>query len=317
MTNSTEKHLLSIVVPCFNEIDVIPETIKRLRSVLTNLIENGDVDPESQIWFIDDGSSDNTWQFIKSATVEDPHIKGLKLSKNRGHQNALLAGLLNIPGDALVSIDADLQDDVNVIEEMVAAWIGGVDIVYGVRKTRNSDTFFKQQSAQTYYRVLKLFGVDAVYNHADFRLISRRAIEALRDYSEVNLFLRGMVRHLGFASSIVEYDRTERFAGESKYPLKRMIGLAIDGVTSFTATPLRFIAVLGLIIFLGSISLTIWALWVGIVNEEAVPGWASSVIPIYFLGGIQLLSIGILGEYIAKIYLESKQRPRYIIDEIV
>lgn len=312
-----EKRILSIVVPCFNEADVLPETISRLRAVLGRLVDKDEVSNESRIWFIDDGSTDATWPLIGKYASEDSRIRGIKLSRNRGHQNALLAGLLNANGDAIVSVDADLQDDINVIEDMVCAWRAGIDIVYGVRKARNTDSLFKRQSAQAYYRLLNLFGVNSIYNHADFRLISRRAIEALREYPEVNLFLRGMVRHIGFSSQIVEYDRRERFAGESKYPLKRMLALAVDGVTSFTAAPLRFISILGILVFLASIAMTIWVLWVRFLSGEAVPGWASSVIPIYFLGGVQLLSIGVLGEYVARIYFESKRRPRYIIDEVL
>jgi len=311
------ENILSIVVPCYDEADVLPETIKRLRKVLVRLIDKGDIDEESRLWFIDDGSADGTWPLIAKYASEDPRIRGIKLSRNRGHQNALLAGLLTAKGDAIISVDADLQDDVDVIEEMVSAWRAGIDIVYGVRKVRQTDSFFKRQTAQIYYRLLRLFGVDAIYNHADFRLISRRAVEALREYPEVNLFLRGMVRHVGFASRIVEYDRRKRFAGQTKYSLRHMIALAIDGVTSFTAAPLRFIAILGIFVFLASISMIIWVIWVRMFNAEAVPGWASSVIPVYFLGGIQLLSIGVLGEYIAKVYFESKRRPRYIIDEIL
>jgi len=308
---------LSIVVPCYNEVEVLPETIRRLLKVLDRLVDKGTIGSENHLWFVDDGSSDGTWELIEESAAGNPRIRGIKLSRNRGHQNALMAGLLNAKGDAIITVDADLQDDVDVIDDMVSEWNGGNDIVYGVRKTRDTDSFFKRQSSQLYYRLLRLFGVDVIYNHADFRLLSRRAIETLRDYPEVNLFLRGIVRHVGFSSTTVEYDRRERFAGASKYPLKRMVALAIDGVTSFTAVPLRFIAVLGILVFFMSIFMTIWILYIRLFSGEAVPGWASTVIPTYFLGGIQLLSIGVLGEYIAKLYFESKRRPRYVIDKIL
>jgi glycosyltransferase involved in cell wall biosynthesis len=308
---------LAIVVPCYNEEEVLPETLKRLGRVLEQLVDARKVGAASCLWFVDDGSADSTWALIGEAAARSPRVRGVKLSRNRGHQNALLAGLLTAEGDALVSIDADLQDDVGVIADMVDAWLQGADVVYGVRRGRDKDSVFKRASAQLYYRILQRFGVDVVYNHADFRLLSRRAVEALREYPETNLFLRGVVRHLGYPSATVHYDRHERFAGESKYPLTRMLALAIDGVTSFTATPLRFIAALGVVVFLGSICMTLWVLWVRLFSGAAVPGWASSVIPMYFLGGVQLLSIGVLGEYTAKLYFEVKQRPRFFIDEIV
>ena len=306
---------LSIVVPCYNEEAVLSETTDRLCQLLSRLRDAKKVSLNSKIYFVDDGSTDTTWQLISSLTTKHSNIHGIKLSRNCGHQSALLAGLLTANGEALVSIDADLQDDVAVIEEMVDRYQHGIDIVYGVRKRRDSDSFFKRQSAQLYYKMLKWFGADIVYNHADFRLMSRRSIEAMRDFPESNLFLRAIVRLLGLPSAVVFYTRSERFAGESKYPLRRMLSFALDGVTSFSATPLRFIAVLGIVVFILSITMTLWVLWIRIATNDVVPGWASSVIPIYFLGGIQLLSIGVVGEYVAKIYLETKRRPRYFIEE--
>jgi len=308
---------LSIVVPCFNEEEVLPETIRRLTALLERLVASGKLSDDSRICFVDDGSSDKTWTLIEKQSQVDSRIGGIKLSRNRGHQNALLAGLLSAPGDAIVSIDADLQDDPEVIEQMLDHYHDGAQIVYGVRKARHTDTAFKRMTAEGYYRILQVMGVDVVFNHADYRLMGRRAIDALKDYGEINIFLRGIVPTIGLTTSIVEYDREERFAGESKYPLKKMLSLAIDGVTSFSAVPLRFIAALGLLTFFGTILLSIWVVWTRFVSDDAIPGWASSVLPMYFLGGIQLLSIGIVGEYVAKIYTESKRRPRYFIDRII
>lgn len=306
---------LSIVVPCYNEEEVFPETSKRLRALLDRLTSSGKIDPDSHVVFVDDGSRDRTWELVREHHAMDPRIKGVKLSGNRGHQSALIAGLFAAEGDAVVSIDADLQDDVGAIEHMIDAYHNGHDVVYGARKKRAVDTFFKRSSAETYYKLLALLGVRIVHNHADFRLLSRRALEALKQYSEVNLFLRGIVPLIGFRFTTVFYDRTERFAGESKYPLRKMLALALDGVTSFSAAPLRLISMLGVIVSLMSLGLMIWALWVKLVSTSALPGWASSVVPIYFLGGVQLLSIGILGEYVAKLYFEAKRRPRYFVEE--
>ncbi|MCH2159021.1 MAG: glycosyltransferase family 2 protein [Oleiphilaceae bacterium] len=307
---------LSVVIPCYNEEEVLPETIKRLGQLIDSMIEEQLISEESSIWFVDDGSRDKTWSLIEEAS-QNTLFRGIKLSRNKGHQYALLAGLENADGDVLVSIDADLQDDISVIRAMVEEYYKGNDIVYGVRSERGSDTFFKRFTAESYYRVLKRFGVDVVFNHADFRLMSRRAVEALSDYREVNLFLRGVVREIGFPSTQVEYARSERFAGESKYPLKKMLALAVDGITSFSPVPLRMIAVLGFLVFLFSSFIAAWALWTRLFTDQAVPGWASSVLPMYILGGIQLLSLGVIGEYIAKIFMEVKARPRYLIDKCV
>lgn len=306
---------LNIVVPCYNEEAVLPVTIAHLKTLLGTLVEKNLVDPASHVIFVDDGSRDRTWQLIQEASAESPFIRGIKLSRNRGHQNAVLAGLLDAKGDAVISIDADLQDDIGAIEKMILSHRQGSDIVFGVRKSRDTDTFFKRLTAEGYYRLLKRFGVEVVFNHADYRLMSRRTIEALRDFSEVNLFLRGIIPQLGFPTSIVYYDRAERFAGESKYPLGKMLALAWQGVTSFSTVPLRMITVLGLLISLGSFGITLWALAIRLFTDIAVPGWTSTVVPIYLLGGVQLLCIGIIGEYLAKIYLETKRRPHFFIED--
>lgn len=306
---------LAIVVPCYNEAEVLPETTRRLLALLDTLTAAGRIAAGSHVVYVDDGSSDATWERIRTAHAEDARIKGIRLSANRGHQIALMAGLFSAEGEVIVSIDADLQDDVSAIAAMLTAYEAGHEVVCGVRKRRDVDSFFKRSSAETYYRLLKLLGVKVVFNHADYRLMSRRAIEALKQYGEVNLFLRGIVPLIGFRSTTVHYDRAERFAGESKYPLKKMLMLAIDGVTSFTAVPLRMISFMGLAVSVISLAMALWALWVKLFTTHALPGWASSVIPIYFLGGIQLLSIGVLGEYVAKIYFETKRRPRYFVEE--
>jgi glycosyltransferase involved in cell wall biosynthesis len=279
------------------------------------LCEANKISADSAVYLVDDGSRDDTWQLIRAGAAEDPRIRGIKLSRNRGHQSALLAGLEAAQGDALISIDADLQDDLAVIEKMVDLHIAGVDIVYGVRESRKADGIFKRATAEFYYRILSRMGVQIVFNHADYRLMSRRAIKALMAYSEVNLFLRGIVPQLGYTTAIVTYDRKERFAGESKYPLRKMIGLAVDGVTSFSVVPLRLIAGLGFAISLFSLLMIVWVILGKILLHSVMPGWASSVIPIYLLGGIQLLSVGVIGEYVGKIYLETKRRPRYFVEE--
>ena len=308
---------LKIVVPCYNEEEVLSGTSKKLQLILDGLIKRKKVSNKSSIVFIDDGSSDRTWEIIESLSSSSSQINGIKLSCNRGHQNALLAGLLNVTGDVVVSIDADLQDDENSIEDMVDAYHQGHDVVYGVRSSRTSDNPLQRISAESYYKMLKLMGVNVVYNHADYRLISRRVIKALEDYQEVNIFLRGLIPSIGFSSAVVTYERKERFAGESKYPFRKMVSLALNGLTSFTSFPLRLIAILGLLIFSATMILSIWALWVSIFDERAVPGWASSVLPMYLLGGIQLFSIGVIGEYIGKIYMETKERPRFIIEKTI
>jgi len=308
---------LAIVVPCYNEQEVLNETNSRLLALLDRLQARGAISAESTINYVDDGSRDGTWPLIVALSSGDKRVKGIKLTRNRGHQNALLAGLMTVPGDALVSIDADLQDDVNVIEKMVDEFAAGAEIVYGVRDSRATDTTFKRNTAIGYYTLMKKFGVDLVHNHADFRLMGRRAINALRDYEEINLFLRGIVPLIGYKTASVYYARAERFAGISKYPLRKMLAFAIEGVTSFSVVPLRLITLLGFIVSLFSFLMILFVLYGRLVLNTVLPGWASSVVPIYFLGGIQLLSMGIVGEYVSKIYLETKRRPRYVIEENV
>ncbi len=309
--------ILKIVVPCYNEEAVLPEASRQFSALLNKLIVSGKVSNESAVVFVDDGSADKTWQLIEQITRTDQHISGIKLSKNRGHQNAVLAGMMSVTGDAIITIDADLQDDISVIEKMVDEHASGADIVYGVRNDRSTDTIFKRNSAILFYKTLSLFGVDLIFNHADFRLMSRRAIEALREYREVNLYLRGIVPLIGFKATTLEYSRKERFAGESKYPLMKMLKLASDGVTSFSVVPLQIITMLGFIVFLGSFLLMAWVFGVTLFTGDTIPGWASTVLPIYFLGGIQILCLGVIGSYLGKIYIEVKSRPRYFVDKTV
>lgn len=307
---------LGIVVPCYNEQAVLPETCARLLSLLEMLRQKGKVSGESKLWFVDDGSQDETWRMLESMARRDGRVKAIKLSRNRGHQNALLAGLLTAEGDVLVSIDADLQDDIAVLEDMLDKFGGGSEIVYGVRKSRNTDSFAKRLTAVAFYRLMHLLGARSIFNHADYRLMSRRAIEALREFREVNLFLRGIVPLIGLNSAVVYYDRHERFAGETKYPLRKMVGLALNAITSFSVTPLRIITAIGFLIFAGSMVTSAWVLWVRIFSDTAVPGWASTVLPMYFLGGIQIPCLGVIGEYLGKLYSETKARPRYIVERI-
>ena len=308
---------LGIVVPCYNEEAVLPETARRLIQLLQQMLADGAAAAGSQVVFVDDGSSDRTWPMIEEMAANDARVGGIKLSRNRGHQNALLAGLYTCDADVLLSVDADLQDDIGVIPEMVQAYARGAQVVYGVRNNRTSDSFFKRASAQGFYRFINALGAESIYNHADFRLMSRRAVEALKSFREVNLFLRGMVPLIGFQSAIVYYTRSERFAGESKYPLRKMLALALDAVTSFSVAPLRFITGIGFLVFVLSILMGLWTIWVKLFTDHAVPGWASTMLPIYFLGGIQILCIGVLGEYLGKVYQETKGRPRYIIEKHV
>ncbi|BCD68936.1 glycosyltransferase family 2 protein [Nitratiruptor sp. YY09-18] len=307
---------LAMVVPCYNEEEVLPKTKEELEKLLQNLIEKNLVTQESFICFVDDGSKDNTWSLIEDFTQE-PYIKGLKLSRNFGHQNALLAGLFYAEGlcDAAVSLDADLQDDISVIEQMCQKYIEGYEIVYGVRKKRDSDTFFKRATAEGFYKFMRWMGVDIIENHADFRLMSKRALSWLKEFEEVNLFLRGIIPLIGLKSDVVYYDRKERFAGESKYPLKKMLAFAWDGITSFSVVPLRFITMLGIIVLLLSLVLSLWAIGAKI-SGSAVSGWTSMMLIVLFLGGVQMLSIGIIGEYIGKIYKETKRRPRFFVEKI-
>ncbi len=307
---------LSLVIPCYNEQEALPITAPRLESLMQDLIQRGKISADSNIWLVDDGSKDRTWSMIESLAARSDLFVGVKLSRNRGHQNALLAGLLSADGDASISIDADLQDDLGVVEKMVDAHAAGYEIVYGVRKARDTDTWFKRWTAFRYYGLLSALGVDIIPNHADFRLMGRNAINALGQHTEVNLFLRGIIPQLGYRSTSVFYDRLERVAGESKYPLGKMIKLALDGITSFSPVPLRLIAGLGFIVCMFSIVMVMWVLSVKLFTDRALPGWASTTVPIYLLGGVQLLCIGILGEYVAKAYSETKGRPRYLIEKV-
>lgn len=305
---------LSIVIPCHNEEKVLQETTQRLLAILDSLLAKGLV-TDPRIFYVDDGSRDSTWQTIESIAEQDDRVHGLKLSRNFGQQNAILAGLLTAPGDILISIDADLQDDVNAIEEMVEAHSAGAQVVYGIRSDRTTDAFFKRATAEWYYRLLQAMGVKLVFNHADFRLLSRRVVEELRQCNESNLLLRGLIPQLGFRSACVYYNRQVRFAGETKYSISKMISLALTGITSFTEVPLKIITVLGMLVSLFSFGLAIWAFAIKLIFRLAIPGWASIVIPIYFLGGIQLLCLGVIGQYLAKIFAETKARPRFIVEK--
>ncbi|MGA3373601.1 MAG: glycosyltransferase family 2 protein [Terracidiphilus sp.] len=307
---------LTLVVPCYNEEQALPETSLRLAGLLDELSREGLI-AEPSIYFIDDGSTDQTWSAIERLSMGDARIHGLKLSRNFGQQSAILAGLLTVPGDALISLDADLQDNPAAIGEMIRAYLGGAEIVYGIRRTRGPDSFFKRTTAEEYYRLLQMMGVELVFNHADFRLLSRRVVEELRNCKETNLLLRGLIPQLGFHSAFVYYDRDSRCAGETKYSLSKMISLAVNGITSFTAMPLKAITILGMLVSLVSFGFAAWALFTRFFTNAAIPGWASTVIPLYMLGGIQLLCLGVIGQYLAKIFSEVKARPRFIIEKSV
>ncbi|MBO4310242.1 MAG: glycosyltransferase family 2 protein [Lachnospiraceae bacterium] len=308
--------ILAIVVPCYNEEDMLPITFESLRAKLSDLISKGKISPESFLLFVDDGSKDKTWELIENENKEHKEVRGLKLAGNVGHQFALTAGL-NFAKDICdmsISIDADLQDDIEVFDEMVDDYHDGCDIVYGVRNKRKTDSFFKRFTAQTFYKVMNFFGAKTIYNHADFRLMSKRALEQFSKYGEENLYIRGIVPLIGYKTACVYYDRKVRVAGESKYPLKKMIALAIEGITSFSVKPIRYIVLLGIISVILSLAAFVYALvsfFLGIVE----PGWTSLIVSIWFLGGVQLISIGLIGEYIGKIYMEVKRRPRYNIDK--
>ena len=309
---------LYVVVPCYKEEEVLPETSKRLKAKLTALIAQGKISPRSRILFVNDGSKDRTWPIIEELHARDRIFSGVNLSRNRGHQNALLAGLMTAVqhADLMVSMDADLQDDIDAMDKMIDAYHEGYDVVYGVRASRKTDSFFKRFTAESFYKLMKAMGVDIVFNHADYRLMSRRAVEGLADFREVNLFLRGIVPQIGYAWTTVEYDRAKRFAGESKYPLKKMLSFAFDGITSFSVKPMRLILVLGAVIFVLSLLMLLWAL-VEWVSGKTVSGWASLICSIWMIGGIQLLALGVIGEYIGKVYSETKARPRYIIERVL
>lgn len=311
-----ENPVLYIVIPCYNEQEVLPITAPMFLNKLHELAEKKLVSENSRIMFVNDGSSDGTWDIIRALAASDEHYIGISQSRNRGHQNAVLAGLMEAKDrcDISISIDCDGQDDINAMDDMVRAYLAGCDIVYGVRNDRETDSFFKRTTAQGFYRFLSAMGAEIVYNHADYRLISARALHELAKFKEVNLFLRGMVPLVGFKSTSVEYKRAERIAGKSKYPLRKMLALAGDGITSLSIKPLRLIMSFGVIVALLSFVGVIWAI-VAALAGRAVAGWASMTCIICFVSGVQLICMGIIGEYIGKIYMETKQRPRYIISE--
>lgn len=306
---------LAIVIPCYNEQSILRNTLDKLYVILSDCIKNGSVASNSFIYCVDDGSTDQTWSIIKAAYQNNSSIKGLKLSRNEGHQKALLAGLMQIKEkvDCVISIDADLQDDINTIATMISHYRNGSDIVYGIRESRLTDTFFKKNTAILFYKLMRKSGAELIFNHADFRLLSYRALQVLSQFQERNIFLRGIIPLIGYPNTKVYYSRKERLSGESKYTIKKMLGLAWDGITSFSNIPLRFILIIGAAVFIFSLIMMTWVL-LSKFFLYTTPGWASIMIPLFFMGGIQLLSIGILGEYMAKVFLEVKHRPRYIKD---
>lgn len=310
--------ILYIVVPCYNEEAVLPETARRLKEKLNSLMGRELISPQSRILFVNDGSKDQTWRLICELHASDEVFSGVDLTRNRGHQNALLAGLMTAKTrcDMAISMDADLQDDIDAVDRMVEEYYAGSDIVYGVRSSRKKDTFFKRFTAESFYRAMNFLGAETVFNHADYRLMSKRALEGLSEFREVNLFLRGIVPMIGYRTTTVEYERGERFAGESKYPLKKMLAFAMEGITGLSTKPIRYITMLGFLIFLVSVVMLItfivkWALGMTVV------GWASVICSVWAIGGLILLSLGVIGEYIGKIYLETKARPRFLIREVL
>lgn len=306
------------VIPCYNEEEVLKETAKRLEIKVGTLIEEKLISKNSKIMFVDDGSKDRTWEMIEELNKLNSLFGGVKLSRNRGHQNALLAGLMSVKDscDATISMDADLQDDINVIDEFIEKFYDGCDVVYGVRSDRKKDTAFKKYTAQSFYKLMSALGVDLVYNHADYRLMSKRALESLEGFKEVNLFLRGIVPLIGYKSDKVLYERNERFAGESKYPLKKMLAFALEGITSFSVKPIRMVFSTGIIVFSVSLIILAYSLIQWMLGNT-VQGWTTTVASIWAIGGIQILCIGIVGEYVGKIYMESKARPKFIIDKYI
>lgn len=312
-SSHSERPILALVIPTYNEEEMLPITLPALDKKLRSLIQSGVISPESFALYVNDGSKDETWRMLAEAAAKDPdHIGAISLSHNRGHQLALLAGLLHVKDhvDMAISLDADLQDDIDAIDRMILAYQDGYDVVCGVRDDRTKDTRFKRNSAQLYYRILKTVGVEAEYNHADYRLMSQAVLQSLSNYDEVNLFLRGLIPHVGYKTAIVTYQRHERVAGESKYPLRKMLKLAWDGVTSFSVAPLRVVTVMGALVFIASIIMGIYIV-VRFATGQTVTGWASLTLSIWAIGGLLLLALGVIGEYIGKIYMESKRRPRY------
>lgn len=313
-----DKSILYLVIPCYNEEEVLDETAKQVNRKIENLVNAGKISDASRILFVNDGSKDQTWMIISRLHEEYAYVSGLNLSRNRGHQNAVLAGLMYARerADMAISLDADLQDDVNAIDEMVEKYYAGNDVVYGVRSSRKKDTFFKKTTAEGFYKIMKWMGVDIVFNHADYRLMSKRVLNQLEQYKEVHLFLRGMVPLIGYPSDVVYYERNERFAGESKYPLKKMLAFAFDGISSFSVKPIRFIVWLGFLVFFVSLLMLLYSV-IRHAMGDTVLGWSSLIVSIWALGGLQLLSIGVIGEYIGKVYMETKGRPKYAVQDIL
>lgn len=307
---------LYLVIPCYNEEEVLPETSSQLKKKIVSLVAKGKISDKSRIVFVNDGSKDRTWEIITALHEEDKIFQGIKLSRNKGHQNALLCGLMTVKDhcDMTISLDADLQDDINAIDEMVEKYYQGCDVVYGVRSARDTDTFFKKFTAEGFYKVMKMMGGNVVFNHADYRLMSRRALNGLQEFKEVNLFLRGVVPMIGYKSDSVYYERKERFAGESKYPLKKMLAFAWEGITSLSTKPIKMISILGGFIFIISIIMLIYSL-IRHAMGATETGWTSTIVSIWAIGGLQLLAIGIIGEYIGKVYLETKERPKFIVEK--
>ena len=308
--------VLYVVVPCYNEEEVLPETSARMNEFMDGLTAEGRIDAASRILFVDDGSRDRTWAIIGELSEAHERVEGLKLAHNAGHQNALWAGMMSVKGkaDAVVTIDADLQDDIHAIRGFLEKYAEGCEVVYGVRSKREKDTAFKRVTAQGFYRVMQKLGVDVVYNHADYRLLGRRALEALSQFTEENMFLRGLVPLVGFKSAEVTYERGERFAGESKYPLKKMVAFAMEGITSFSIRPVRWVALIGILFALLGVVMALYAL-ISLACGQVVPGWTSIMVSIWIIGGVQLIALGLIGEYVGKVYSEVKRRPKYIVEE--
>lgn len=311
-------NILYVVIPCYNEEEVLTETAGRLKAKLEQLMKEGRISSESRVIFVNDGSRDRTWKLIQQLHEKDTLFGGINLSRNRGHQNALLAGLMTVKeyADMIISMDADLQDDINAVDEMVDKYHEGMDVVYGVRSSRQEDSFFKKVTAEYFYKLMKILGADTVFNHADYRLMSRRAVEGLAQFEEVNLFIRGVVPLVGFPSDFVYYERRKRFAGRSKYPFGRMLAFAIEGITSLSIKPIRMITMLGFFIFLVSIVMLLYS-FVRHFMGETIVGWTTLMVSVWAIGGLILLALGVVGEYVGKIYLETKRRPKYIVESFI
>lgn len=312
----TSRPIIAVVIPCFNEEAALPITVKQLFGVIDGMCENGLISRDSYLLCCNDGSTDRTWQVIQQLHSENKRVKGVSLAHNRGHQYALLAGLMAVRGhcDAAISIDADLQDDINAIPEMIKKYLQGYEIVYGVRASRATDSWFKRTTARAFYSLQKKMGLDTIYDHADYRLMSNRALDVLSEYGESNLFLRGIIPQIGLSTAIVTYDRHERVAGESKYPLKKMLSFSIDGITSFSSRPIRMILALGVLLLILDVAMSIYV-FISYFGHAAIPGWTSLMLSVWFLGSIILIALGVVGEYIGKIFVEVKHRPRYYISE--